>query len=559
MAANHRDASIIIAGAGPVGMTLALDLASRGVNVLMLEREAKDRPPQQRCNHISARTMEIFSRLGIVSEVRNVGLPGNYPHDVAYYTALNGHELARLPIPPRDRCYDSEGGYIDSNWPTPEPAHRCNQAYFEPILQRHVLASPKIKLQYEVEVQGLLQDADGVTLTCVDRTLGPRSFCCDYLVACDGGQSRLRDALGVKLEGDVEIARFRSVFFRAPELLKIMVNPPAWLNMVINPDAGGSIFAIDGKELWLSQIARGARDVTDMDEDDIRQWLRTAAGCDFELEILSHGLWVGRRFIAERFVSGRVMLCGDSSHIWVPYGGYGMNAGISDAANLAWKLAGVVSGWAPPALLSSFELERRPITTQVSHAVAGLARKNLHAAMINNPPAQMLEDSNEGQALRDQLGNYLREVNTPQFAPIGLNFSDCYQGSPIVAADPAIPPAYSLDKYTPTTIPGCRTPHIWLADGSSLYDRLGNGFALLRTDANVDVDPLLAAAQQFSVPLTLVDLPNTAEVRALYDVALVLSRPDQYVAWRGACLPENVNALLGLVTGLNGIESGNGA
>lgn len=535
-------------------MTLALDLASRGVDVLLLECEAEDRAPQQRCNHISARTMEVFRRLGIVSEVRNAGLPGNYPQDVAYFTALNGHELARLPIPPRDLRYGIGESYIDANWPTPEPAHRCNQMYFEPILQRHILASPRIKVLYGVEVEGVVQDADGVTLTGRDATVGQRSFRCDYLVACDGGKSDIRRELGIRFEGDAEIARFRSVFFRAPDLLKLLANPPAWLNMVISPKCAGSIFAIDGKELWLSQIARGSCDVTDMTEDDIRAWLHTAAGCDFELEILSHGLWIGRRLIAERFASGRVMLCGDASHVWVPYAGYGMNAGIADAANLAWKLAGVVSGWAPPALLSSYELERKPVTTYVSHEVAALARNNRGAAIINNPPAPIVEDNAEGQALRDQIGAYLREVNTPQFAPIGMNFGDCYQGSPIVADDPQMPPAYQLSAYTPTTIPGCRTPHLWLGDGDSLYDRIGNTFALLRKDPNMNVTPLLAAAERLSVPLTLIDLPNTDEVQALYDVALVLSRPDQYVAWRGDNLPDDASALLELVTGHRAAE-----
>ena len=223
-------------------MTLALDLASRGVSVLMLEREGADRAPQQRCNHISARTMEVFRRLGIASQVRDAGLPGDYPQDVAYFTALNVHELARLPIPARNLRHKAGEGYIDANWPTPEPAHRCNQMYFEPILQQQIQACTGIKIQYGVEVTDVEQDAIGVNVTGYDSTLGARSYRCNYLVARDGGKSDINKALGIRFEGGAEIARFRSVFFRAPGLVKIMANVPAWPNMVISPTWAGSIF-----------------------------------------------------------------------------------------------------------------------------------------------------------------------------------------------------------------------------------------------------------------------------------------------------------------------------
>ncbi len=143
--------SVVVVGAGPVGMTLALDLASRGVDVTVIEQRTQDALPRQRCNHISARTLEIFRRLGVADEIRDTGLPADYPQDVAYVTALTGHELSRIRIPARADRFGSIG-YADSGWPTAEPPHRCNQMYFEPILQHHMLASPHIRVFYGTEV-----------------------------------------------------------------------------------------------------------------------------------------------------------------------------------------------------------------------------------------------------------------------------------------------------------------------------------------------------------------------------------------------------------------------
>ena len=204
--------------------------------------------------------------------------------------------------------------------------------------------------------------------------------------------------------------------------------------------------------------------------------------------------------------------------------------------NLSWLLAATLEGWAPPAILDAHEAERKPITEQVSrfamnHAIA--LQKERQAV-----PSDIEQAGPEGDKLRELTGRTLYELNVQQYACAGLNFGYYYDASPIVAYDGEAAPAYGMRDFTPSTVPGCRTPHLWLADGRSLYDVMGDGYTLLRRDPSVPVQALLDAAAARGMPLKLVELSGV-DVASLYQQALVLSRPDQHVAWRGNALPEN--------------------
>jgi hypothetical protein len=228
--------------------------------------------------------------------------------------------------------------------------------------------------------------------------------------------------------------------------------------------------------------------------------------------------------------------------------GYGMNAGVADVTNLTWKLAAVLGGWAQPEILDSYEIERRPVTEWVSKFVANIATVNYDVDLRQNPPRELYEDSPEGEAVRAKASAFLIDANMGQFNCAGLNFSAVYEGSAIILPDGDTPPPFALREYVPTTIPGCRTPYFTLADGTSLYDLLGQGYTLLRTDPGVDVAPLVAAAEACGVPLKVLDI-DPAEAGGLYDRKLVLSRPDQYVAWRGDALPADPAGLIDAVRG----------
>jgi 2-polyprenyl-6-methoxyphenol hydroxylase-like FAD-dependent oxidoreductase len=544
---NTLSAQVLIVGAGPVGLALAMDLARRGVDVLVAEQRPRGEPPSVKCNHVSARSMEIFRRLGVAQALRDTGLPVDYAHDISYRLTFTGAELSRIRIPSRGERFTAKAG-PDCGWPTPEPPHRINQIYLEPVLFAHAEATRNLRILNRVSVDDFTQDERGVRASAVNLDTGERfAVDCAYLIGCDGGRSTVRRKLGIKLQGDEMVGRVQSTYFRAPGLLARSRQAPAWGTFSFNPRRCGMVYAIDGRETFLMHNYLAPRETTfdAVDRDwAIRQIL--GVGPDFAYEILSKEDWISRRLIADRFRDRRVFICGDAAHIWVPMAGYGMNAGIADAMNLSWLLAGRLEGWAGEGALAAHEAERLPITEQVSrHAMNhALALQRERGAV----PAGIEDEGPAGEAARAASGQILYDLNVKQYCCAGLNFGYYYDRSPLIAYDGEPQPAYSMDSYTPSTVPGCRTPHLWLDDGRSLYDALGAGYTLLRFDPAVPTAPLEQAAAQKRVPLQVLEV-QSREAAGLYKHALVLSRPDQHVAWRGNACPPQPAALMDTVRG----------
>jgi 2-polyprenyl-6-methoxyphenol hydroxylase-like FAD-dependent oxidoreductase len=541
------ETQVLIVGAGPVGLTLAIDLAGRGIDVVVTELRHVDEPPRIRSNHVSARTMETFRRLGIAHAVRKLGLPDDYPNDISFRTTVTGIELARIPIPSRARRYSATGG-PDTWWPTPEPPHRINQTYLEPLLLAHAAAQPNIRVLHRSRVEDLTQSETSIVATVHDLDLGDTLFvAAGYLVGCDGGKSIVRKKIGATLVGTPVIQRVQSTFIRAPELLSVAPGDPAWHYLVRNPRRCGMLFAIDGKETWIVHNQLGD-DEPGYDCVD-RDWaIRTILGveADFPYEVISKEDWVGRRLVADRFRDRRVFICGDAAHLWIPYAGYGMNAGIADAVDLSWLIAATVKGWAPPAILDAYEAERRPITEQVSRFAMDFALKNIE--LQRHTPPEIEIPGQVGDAVRARIGQEALDLNVQQFCCGGLNFGYFYDGSPIIAYDGETHPAYTMSDFTPSTVPGCRTPHLWLPGGRSLYDVLGPEYTLLRFDPTAPIAGLVGAAARRGVPLAVVDI-EAPDARSLYAFRLVLVRPDQHVAWRGNEEPPEPLELIDLTCG----------
>jgi 2-polyprenyl-6-methoxyphenol hydroxylase-like FAD-dependent oxidoreductase len=543
---SENEADVLIVGAGPVGLTLAIDLAWRGIDVTVVETRARAAPPEPKCSHVAARTMEIFRRLGVAEKVRNAGLPPDYPHDISYRTTFTGRELTRIRIPcRRDRFAMTDGP--DCNWPTPEPPHRINQIFLEPILFEHAAAQPRIKIINRTSVEDVLVGDTSASAALRDLETGAVSrMSCRFLIGCDGARSVVRKAIGARFSGDEVVQRVQSTYIRASDLIKLQQHARAWGTGSINPRRAGMVYAIDGVERWLvhnyMKPEEGGFEQVDRDA-----CIRTILGVDpdFRYDIISREDWVGRRLIADKFRDRCAFIAGDAAHIWVPYAGYGMNAGIADAMNLSWLLAAHLNGWAPSSILDAYEAERWPITSQVSrfamsHAEAEIRRRGAVPGDIENAgPA--------GERARREVGHLAYEINVRQYACAGLNFGTYYDRSPIIAYDGAEHPAYTMDSYTPSTVPGCRTPHFWRADGGSIYDAMGPEFTLLRFDSSIDTAQLEAAALRRALPLTVLDVEPAA--CGLYGHRLVLSRPDQHVAWRGDTLPPDPLALIDRVRG----------
>lgn len=545
----HEDLNtdVLIVGAGPVGLTLAMDLASRGIQVVIAEIRTYAEPPSVKCNHVAARTMEQFRRLGVAHKLRDAGLPADYPNDVVFRTSVTGMELSRITIPCRqDRYTDTAGP--DGWWPTPEPPHRINQIYLEPILLEHTAALPQVTLLNRTQVSSFTQDATGVTAVATDLDSSTsRNIRCRYMVGCDGGSSSVRKQMGAKLEGTAVIQRVQSTYIRAPQLAALIPGKPAWSCYAMNPRRCGTMFAIDGIETWLVHNHLNA-DEPEFDSVDRDQAIRDilGVGADFHYDILSKEDWVGRRLVADRFRDRHVFLAGDAAHLWVPYAGYGMNAGIADAINLSWLLAARLQGWGEEAMLDAYEVERQPITAQVSQFAMDHAQKMIKARRA--VPVNIEAAGAEGEAVRAEIGLEAYALNVQQFCCAGLNFGYYYSNSPILTDDGEAPPAYSMGSFTPSTVPGCRAPHFWLPDGRSLYDAFGPAYTLLRFDRSAEVAALVAAAQARRVPLVVLDV-EAVDVPPAYRHTLVLCRADQHVVWRDDKLPARPAELIDVLHG----------
>jgi 2-polyprenyl-6-methoxyphenol hydroxylase-like FAD-dependent oxidoreductase len=542
------DSDVLVVGAGPVGLTLATDLAQRGVKVLMAEIREFGQPPNVKCNHVSARSMEHFRRLGIAPTLRDAGLPEDFPNDVVFRTSMTGIELTRIPIPSRNKRYTETQG-PDTGWDTPEPPHRINQIFLEPLLLKHAVAQPGVKLLNRTQVTDIVQDDDGVNVTLLNlETQASQNVRVRYVAGCDGGSSFVRKKMGAKLEGTEMIQRVQSTYIHAPDLIHLLPGKLAWCYYSVNTRRCGTVFAIDGHHNWLVHNHLHPTE-PEFDSVDRDQSIRNILGVDanFKYDIITKEDWVGRRLLANQFRDRRVFLAGDAAHLWVPYAGYGMNAGIADATNLAWLLDAAIKGWADASILDAYEAERHPITEQVSHFVMNHAQKMIKArrAVPHNIEAM----DSEGDAARVQTGTEAYDLNVQQFCCEGLNFGYYYEGSPIIAHEAEPAPAYTMGSFTPSTIPGCRAPHFWLADGQSLYDLFGKGYTLLRFDASADVQGLLDAAKAHNIPVTLLDLANEPNKPAAYQHKLVLCRTDQHVVWRGNSLPESINSLIEMLRG----------
>jgi hypothetical protein len=299
----------------------------------------------------------------------------------------------------------------------------------------------------------------------------------------------------------------------------------------VNPEIRSSMIAVNGRDEFLFRT-RATEPDKPPEDAGVAEAMRRCVGVDIDMEVLAHEPWTaGMALVAERFADRRVLLAGDAVHLFTPTGGFGMNTGIDDASNLAWKLTAMVQGWGGGSLLASYQIERMPIALRNTDA----ARKLTASIGETDVDPEIEQDTPAGEAARRAAGAMLANFNE-QFASIGVQLGARYDGSWVIIPDAAAP-ADSFIAYTPTSIPGGRAPHVWFDEkrtyGNSLFDRLGTGFTLLRLGPRApDASVMMAAAVRQNIPLKVLDVPDT-DARDLYERDLVLIRPDQHVAWRG--------------------------
>ncbi len=541
---------VLIVGAGPVGMTLALELAARGIGVTLVEQRSADAPAHPKCNTVSARSLEIFDRLGCADAIRECGLPADFTNDVVYSTSYaNGDEIARLHLPSRAARWSDDRFAFDGGWPSPHRPHRASQIYLEQALRVRIEAEPLIDLRFETEVIAAEDEGDAVHVVMKPGPGGePFDAHFAYVVGCDGGRSFVRQAMGTRLAGSSAVeTRIWAVYFRSKQLLSMGPKAGVWMNWIIQEQQRGTLIAIDGEELWLVHCNVPAP--LTHDEFDWRPGVRALLGVDIDYEVIAAEKWRLNRAVAENYRIGRFFLAGDAAHIWPPFGGFGMNSGVEDASSLGWILGAVLGGWGAPALLNAYEAERKPVGELVSRAADEMVAQQRAAAAADGLQADVRHDGPAGVAARAAIGRNIVAIDSQQFDPQGLNFGIAYNESPVILYDDGAPPAFSVRDYRPTTTPGCRAPWFAFHDGVGLDALLGFEFSLLRSDPAISVEGFREAAESLNIPLAIVDIGHEPRARILYDYDLVLVRPDGRVAWRGQTAPADPAAILRAVTG----------
>lgn len=568
---------MLVVGAGPVGLTLALELEHHGVDVLLVERNTTTtRHPKM--DITNGRSMELYRRLGIADELRKVAISDDHRIKVTWATNAVGWELASFEYPGVAESRATIRERNDGTLPL-EPAMRVSQVVLEPAL-RDLLdtRSRHVRVDYGWALESFAQDADGVTAQLVCSETGERrTVRSRYMVGCDGAGSRTREQLGIGLdEIDVrklllkELGLPQTALGLARSFLATSQRPPdgrIYLVHFTTTDKGvlnrfGTVWHLQSPEGWTlisqndedtwtlhSPLAMG----TDADRIDPREFVWERLGRQFDLEVLVANAWTPRLTVADAYGRGRVWLAGDSVHQVVPAGGYGMNTGVGDAVGLGWALAAQLQGWGTPALLTAYEQERRAVALRNREASG--RHTVVRGAVITAFRSSMHSERWLGERTRRRLGREISDLGNLENEDLGIELGYRYDASPVVCHEPeGRAPRQTMEEYAPSTWPGARPPSVYLQDGRAIFDLLGRGFTLLRF-ADHDVSALVDAAEQRGVPLGVVDVRD-AHARALYERDLVLIRPDQHVAWRDDTAPADPRRVIDRVRGAETTQVG---
>lgn len=558
---------VVIAGAGPVGLTLALELERHGVQTLIVERnETTTRHPKM--DITNGRSMELFRRLGVADRLRAIAIPGHRDMVVSWVTGLDGWELTRFTYPCVDASREQTRVRNDGRGSL-EPSMRVSQILLEPAL-KSVLEdqAPHVTVQYGWAVESFTQAPDGVDVMLRSSGGERRTVRAGYLAGCDGAGSAVRRGLGIGLDS-IDLRKIVAKELGPRRMVGMLARAWKWdrerpasgdFYMVHFTSRDRAAFEKHGP-VWHTQSPKGWTLISQNDEDnwtlhsplgvrqdastiDPREFVFATLGTRFDCTVLEANPWTPRLTVADGYGSGRVWLAGDAVHQVPPTGGYGMNTGVGDAVGLGWALAATVQGWGGPGLLNAYGQERRAValrnrTAAARHAVVRLAIKSLYSPAIHH-------EGWNGPLQRERLGREIADLGNLENEADGIEWGYSYV-SPTIAVEPGPVPAQTWDAYRPTTRPGSRPPSVYLEDGRALFDLFGVGFTLLRF-ADVDVDDFVDAARSRGVPLEIVDIDDE-HARRLYERDLVLIRPDQHVAWRGNTLPERPVALIDQIRG----------
>ena len=538
MDSSFLQTQVLIVGAGPVGLAAAIELGHRGIPCLLIEKNDRvGYAPRAKTTNV--RTREHFRRWGIADKLRAASPFGmNYPSNVVFCTSLAGYELTRFEnalycAPGRNPLYAEHSQWVP-------------QYTVEEVMRAHAQSLPGVELRFSCELKSFSQSDGFVDAVFQDhnreQTVNVQA---KYLIGADGSRSRVREAIGARMEGTSGLSRNYNIVFRAPELAKAHKLGPAIMYWQINQEVPSVIGPMDQGDKWFF-MPTGIKEGWKLDNADVSAFIYKATGIDSSYEVLSTDEWTASRLLSNSYRDRRVFLAGDACHVHPPFGGYGMNMGVADGVDLGWKLAAVLQGWGGAQLLDSYERERRPVHEMV------LEEAVTNHSMLGNQlwKEGMDQDSHHGAALRAEVGAKIQAAKMREFSTLGVMIGYHYEDSPVIVGDGTPAHGHDFVNYVPSSRPGSRSPHAWLHDSSSLFDHFGHGFTLLASkDAPSEaIDQARLQAQTAGVPLKVIQ-PNELAIPVLFPKRFTLIRPDQHVAWRGDAWPHASVGLFEKVTG----------
>lgn len=493
---GREETDVLVVGAGPVGLSMAIALRRLGVRCVVVEKHTStlDFP---RGRGVTVRTMEIMRRWGLEEELVTAGLQRSS------FAVFSG---ANLLAPEFDRFVLPDPGPSSVS---PSQPLICDQEKMEVVLCRAAIGAGA-EVRFGCNLTEFVNHGDSVTGVVVEHDSGREySLGARWMVAADGIRSPTRERLGIRRQGAGIVGTSLSILIEAKLGDRVADRASALYRLGDVP--GGALLAVDNDRSWL--LIKGYDPVLEPPDSFTETRLRQIAGAaigdeDVEFAVIGHRFWEPTALVCERYRDGRVFLAGDAAHVAAPLGGLGMNCGVADVDNLAWKLAGVISGWADEDLLETYGPERRPVAQLTAEASLGPAR-------APNPVEGVVLGAHYESAAISPDGTALPEVDDP------------------------------IAEYRPAARPGDRAPHLWL-DGDktrSTLDLYGDGFALLTTPEGAAW--LHAAEGGAAVPMRVHEIshPDWPRLYGIEPSGAVLVRPDCHVAWRALREPSQPTEL----------------
>ena len=534
------DASVIVVGAGPVGLALAINLGRAGIKTILLERNPEPQflPKMERCN---ARSMEMFRRIGLSKKIRDAGLRADCPMDVFIVEDLTKPALLEEKHPSIQTFQGKIKECKDLSMPL-EPYQLISHYTLEPLLKAEAEALQSVEVLFGHEFMEFSQSDDGVSVRFKDSDGQSKTLTTAYLVGCDGGSSPIRKQLGIKLRGEGGILELQQALFYCEELFERLPHGSG-------PGQGRHYHRADAEHTFLimqDSTKHWSLHATVPDAEAMKRKFEEIVGFPVNYELLSCAPWRQNLLLADRYREGRVFLAGDSVHLVIPTGGLGMNTGVGDAFDLAWKLIGTLKGWGGPELLDSYEIERRQVGDRNVGAsrYANVGRQKWRSIATD----EIFSGTEAGESLKRKLIQVADSEQRKGNRMIGAELGYRYVDSPCIDNVPG-GPEHRVGEYNPNVWPGSRLPHCWLDDGSALQDQLSETYILLSLGKKpLDTSKLRQSYEKIGAPVAEVRIESN-RLRDLYGFDLLILRPDMHVAWRGNDAPPNPQEIASISTG----------